>query len=313
MAAGFLDHCDAARAAVSKGDLSLGRKHFEAALKIKPDAIDARYGLATICYLQKDVDSAMDQFAEVQRLDPLHAGSAINLGALFNLKGDYEKAIVHLRRGIQLDRTRSEGYYNLGIAYRKLGKLELAIQAYREAHHLNPRMVEPIYNLANIYKEMERIEQAISHYRQALEINPGFRKARESLELLENKLNASKNANQATADAAMETPTDDPLEGDERLDRMLDPEKDSELLARLHAETSEAMQMVSAWVKYTEDLDEAVRTLAVHVTSSSEQENLRGAMLDMARALGKFEACINKFSEKKAQISEISTQLIEHA
>lgn len=313
MAAGFLDYIDAARAAVAKGELSTGRKHFETALQIKPDAIDARYGLATICYLQKDVDSAMEQFAEVQRLDPLHAGSAINLGALFNLKGDYEKAVVHLRRGIQLDRTRSEGYYNLGIAYRKLGKLELAIQAYREAHHLNPRMVEPIYNLANIYKEMDRIEQAISHYRQALEINPGFRKARESLELLENRLNASKNANQATAEAAMETPTDDPLEGDERLDRMLDPDKDSELLARMHTETGEAMQLVGAWVKYTEELDEKVRTLAVHVTSSTEQENLRGALIDLGRALGKFVSCINKFNEKKAVISEISTKFIEQA
>lgn len=313
MAAGFFDHFDAARSAVGKGDLATGRKHFENALKIKPDAVDARYGLATVCYLQKDIDAAMDQFAEVQRLDPLHAGSAINLGALFNLKGDYEKAVVHLRRGIQLDRTRSEGYYNLGIAYRKLGKLELAIHAYREAHHLNPRMVEPIYNLANIYKEMDRTDQALSHYRQALEINPGYRKARESLEQLERHLHSTKTANQGTADAAMETPTDDPLEGDERLDRLLDPDKDTDLLAKMHADTTEAVQLVAAWVKYTEDLDECVRNLAVHVTSSSEKEHLVDALVGLRRSMAKFENVIRKFDEKRGHISEISQQFIEQA
>ena len=94
----FQSACQEARAAVAKGDLAAARKYFERAVKLQPQSADANYGLATVCYLSKDHLAAVRGFEEVVRLDPLHSGAEINLGALYNLLGKYEDAVTHLRR-----------------------------------------------------------------------------------------------------------------------------------------------------------------------------------------------------------------------
>lgn len=311
---GFLDLCDRARAAIAKGDFPAGRKHFEAALELKPDSADAHYGLATVCYLTKDYDAAFEHFTKVQALDPLHAGAAVNLGALCNLRGEYDEAIAHLRRGIQLDRTRSEGYYNLGIAYRKQGRNELAIQAYREAHHLNPRMVEALYNLANIYFEMERFDQAISHYRQALEINPGFRKAKEGLARAQRQQQRNAEPNDEDDDDGL--PTTSALrcfEDNPKLERLLDPVRDQDLLAEMHKETKEATERVAYWLKLNDQLDAATRHLAIILTAESPVESFDDAFQKFRSSLGKFNQAKELFGQSCDSLTAYRERLIESA
>lgn len=308
---GFLDLCDRARAAIAKGDLAAGRKHFLAALELKPESVDAHYGLATVCYLSKDFDAAYEHFRKVQALDPLHAGAAVNLGALCNLRGEYEEAIVNLRKGIQLDRTRSEGYYNLGIAYRKLGRNELAIQAYREAHHLNPRMVEALYNLANIYFEMERFDQAISHYRQVLDINPGFRKAKEGLARATRKLQQEQGAPQP--DYSEPEPPDDLFDDNVKLDRALDPAQDLDLLTEFHRETAEAQNRAAYWLKQTHQLDEATRHLAIVLTSESPSEGFDDAFDKFRSTLHKFHQSCEYFAQSCETLTAYRARLIDNA
>ncbi len=88
---GYFDHIDAARQAISKGDPARGRKHFQAAIDIRPDSAEAYYGMGTACYLGKDLSAARDCFEKVRELDPSHAGAHINLGALLNLQVNMKK------------------------------------------------------------------------------------------------------------------------------------------------------------------------------------------------------------------------------
>lgn len=309
---GFLDLCDRARAAIAKGDFASGRKHFEAALELKPDSVEAHYGLATACYLSKDFDAAFEHFNKVQALDPLHAGAAVNLGALYNLRGEYDEAINHLRRGIQLDRTRSEGYYNLGIAYRKQGRNELAIQAYREAHHLNPRMVEALFNLANIYFEMERFDQAISHYRQVLEVNPGFRKAKEGLTRALRKMQESQ-TDAPDDDEIPETSSMDVFEENPKLERLLDPARDLDLLTEMHRETGEARDRVAYWLKLNDQLDAATRRLAIVLSADSPTESLDEALERFRGTLSKFKEGTELFGQSCDALTAYRERLIENA
>src|ERR1700737_1546345 len=121
--------CHRARRAIAQGNIEPARQIYLQALGLKSDSPDVHYGLATVCFLLNDLDSAAYHFKEVTRLDPLRAGAHINLGAVYNRLGQVDEAIQVLRRGIQLDTHRAEGYYNLGLAYRRKKQLELAIQA----------------------------------------------------------------------------------------------------------------------------------------------------------------------------------------
>lgn len=310
---GFADHCFEARAAVSRGDFTAAKKHFERALRIKPNSVDAVYGLATVCYLMKDYAAATKLFQDVQQLDPLHAGAAINLGALANLQGEYEQAITYLRRGIQLDRSRSEGYYNLGIAYRKLGRYELAIQAYREAHHLNPRMVEAVYNLANVYFEMARYDQALTYYKRALEINPGFRKAHDGMKRADQKMRESRRPLDSGVIVTGATAAGDPMETDARLDRLLNPEHDQDVLARFFRQTEIAQAACDEWHRATEKFDAAIRAVAIHISTDSPPDDVLASVKQLRGVFEDFRGKFGKFTEAYKALQNLRDQMVEHA
>src|SRR5262245_51426032 len=123
--------CQKAKKAITQGQVDQARQCYLQALGLRSDVPDVHYGLATVCFLMHDYVSAIHHFKEVTRLDPLHAGAYINLGAVYNRLDMLEEAIPVLRRGIQLDMNRGEGYYNLGLVYRRKGQPDLAISAYR--------------------------------------------------------------------------------------------------------------------------------------------------------------------------------------
>src|SRR5438874_11510699 len=184
--------CHKARQAVAQGNHEDARQLYLQALGLKADAPDVHYGLATVCFLLNDLQSAAHHFREVTRLDPLRAGAHINLGAGYNRLDMVDDAIQVLRRGIQLDTHRAEGYYNLGLAYRRKRQLDLAIQAYHEAVRLSPRMADAHLNLANAYLDKGQYSLAVARYRHALEIRPHWEKAENGLEQAEAAMEAAK-------------------------------------------------------------------------------------------------------------------------
>jgi tetratricopeptide (TPR) repeat protein len=198
--------CAKARDAVSAGKYKDAKILYAQAIADQPDSADARYGLATCCFLLGEYEAAIQHFRAVVDRDPTRATAYINLGALYNRLGQQDEAIAHLRKGLQLDSKRAEGYYNLGIAYRHKGLTDLAIQAYREATRLNPKMADAYLNLANALLDVQRYNEAISAYKQALEVRPSFDKAQQGLRNAERALAAQK-AVSAAPTAALSAPT----------------------------------------------------------------------------------------------------------
>ena len=63
--------CQRRRQSIAQGNIEEAREIYQQALAVKADAPDAHYGLATVCFLLNDLDSAAYHFKEVTRLDPL--------------------------------------------------------------------------------------------------------------------------------------------------------------------------------------------------------------------------------------------------
>src|SRR5437870_2750675 len=281
--------CQKARQAVAQGDNEQARQFYLQALGLKADAPDVHYGLATVCFLVNDLQSAAHHFREVTRLDPLRAGAHINLGAVYNRLDMVEDAIQVLRRGIQLDTRRAEGYYNLGLAYRRKRQLDLAIQAYHEATRLNPRMADAHLNLANAYLDKGQYHLAVSHYNQALELRPNWEKAENGLAQAEAAVASLRRPTVPTAAAAAETVSEKGAQAVASATALLDPERTIDpnlhgaLLSHLHHATIESENQGRSFLLVLEkEVEPAIKELS-------------SCLLYPDGSVGGLDTCVQKF------------------
>jgi Tfp pilus assembly protein PilF len=148
---------------------SAAEEEYEAALKAKPDLLDALLGLAKlkrirlacedaiglyekaetirptfdgayglgVCYsyLQRD-DEAVGKFDAATRRDPQAAVAWVGLGTSLAKTGRAAAGIPKLQRAIALEPKMGEAYYALGMAYQAARQPELAQKAFRQAQQL---------------------------------------------------------------------------------------------------------------------------------------------------------------------------------
>lgn len=282
--------CQKARQAVAQGDNEQARRFYVEALALKADAPDVHYGLATVCFLLNDLQSAAHHFREVTRLDPLRAGAHINLGAVYNRLDMVDEAVQVLRRGIQLDTRRAEGYYNLGLAYRRKRQLDLCIQAYHEATRLNPRMADAHLNLANAYLDKGQFHLAVSHYNQALELRPNWEKAENGLAQAESAL-ASLRRPSTPASPAAETVSEKGAQTAGSTTAILDPERTIDpnlhqaLLSHLHHAMIESENQGRSFLLVLEkEIEPAIKELS-------------SCLLYPDGSVGGLDTCVAKFED----------------
>ncbi len=248
--------CQRARQAIAQGNVEDAREIYQQALSIKSDAPDVHYGLATVCFLLNDLESAAYHFKEVTRLDPLRPGAHINLGAVYNRLEQYDEAIKALRRGIQIDPQRAEGYYNLGLVYRNRGEPSLAIQAYLEATRLNPRMVDAHYNLANLYLEMQRYPQAAARYKQVLHLRPNWDKAMQGLSHAQEAMAPPPDEAPNSVEQAVKAVTPE-------VQREVDPNVHGVILTHLHQATIDSESQGKQFLRVLEqEIEPAIKELS---------------------------------------------------
>jgi tetratricopeptide (TPR) repeat protein len=279
--------CQRAKQAITSGQLDPARQFYVQALGLRSDVPDVHYGLATVCFLMQDYVSAAHHFKEVTRLDPLHAGAHINLGAVYNRLDRLDEAIPVLRRGIQLDVSRSEGYYNLGVVYRRKGQIDLAIAAYREATRLNPRMYDAHLNLGNLYYERQQFSMAVAHYRTAVELRPDWEKAQLSLEQAEEQVELARGEAQHAAEpqpVAVGSRAGRKLDPD----RMVDPQEHGPLLNTLHNATIESENQGRGLLKLLlTEVEPAIKDLS-------------NALLQTDHSANELDDCVTKFEKAVA-------------
>jgi len=297
--------CQKAQNAVAQGDNETARQLYLQALGLKSDAPDVHYGLATVCFLLRDLTSAAYHFKEVTRLDPLRAGAHINLGAVYNRMDMLDEAIPALRRGIQLDQRRAEGFYNLGVVYRRKGQADLAIQAYREAVRINPRMADAHFNLGNLYLEKEQYAMALAHYKQATELRPNWEKAQHGVEQCEEVLKENKAA-AANSPVTSTVPAPSNDLGDIKIDpeRLLSPEAHGAVLTSLHRVTIESDGFGRELLQIMErQIEPAIKELSTCLLYPDTSVG------ELSQCLAKFEAAMAHMRKEQQSLQTAMTRI----
>jgi tetratricopeptide (TPR) repeat protein len=151
----YAEECNNLGAAlVQAGKLEDAIRHYEQALRIKPDFAEAHYDLGD----------------DLLRL------------------GQVREAIEHYEQALRTKPDYAEAHNNLGVALEQTGRVQEAIGQYEQALRISPDSVEAHYNLGIALVQVGRVQEAIEHYEQALRIKPDMAEARARLQLAQQAL-----------------------------------------------------------------------------------------------------------------------------
>lgn len=122
-------------------------KHYEAALRIRPDAA-VHNNLGGIFASRGQMDAAMEHFKMAVAIMPDNADAHSNLGRIFAERGQLDNAIVQFHKALESDPNNVNIYGQLGDALRRQGKNAEAAEQWRKATELQPSALSSVYQLA---------------------------------------------------------------------------------------------------------------------------------------------------------------------
>jgi tetratricopeptide (TPR) repeat protein len=189
--------------------------HYQEALRIKPDDVDARYNLANALARQGKTEEAVSHYAGVLQAQPDSAAVHNNMGIALSQLGRTDEAIVHFREAIRIkpafqdagsnlekalmgqararkpvpekvaiqpaDPNSAEGQLRMGLSLYQQGKADEAIPKFEEALRLDPKLVAAHVSLGLIMAQKRNLDKAIEHFRKALKIKPDIAETHNSL------------------------------------------------------------------------------------------------------------------------------------
>lgn len=154
------------------GKLEEAINHYQKALQIQPDCVEALNQLGEIYYLQGKIEEALAQIQQAIKIQPDFAEAYKTLGNLLQFQGKIEAAMRAYSKAIEIKPDFAEAYVNLGNMFYKQGRLDEAIVTYKKALALKPDLAGGYWNLGNISNQLGRIEEAITYWQRAISLKP---------------------------------------------------------------------------------------------------------------------------------------------
>ena len=155
-----------------RGKEAEAQVHYEEALRLKPDYIEAHNNLGNVLVDFNRVPEAIGLYREAIRLEPNYADTHYYLGNALASQGKFDEAIAEYEQALRLRPDYADAQCNLGNTLLTQGQLAQAVVQYRDALRNKPDLFEAQYNLAFALARLGQHEEAIAQYRQALRLNP---------------------------------------------------------------------------------------------------------------------------------------------
>ncbi len=163
------------------GQFAQAAEHFEAAIRLRPDAADAHYNLGNaLCRLGRR-DEAIAHYEHALRANPQMPDAELALGTAIEESGQPGAAIPHYEQALRLEPQHAETHNRLGTALAKSGRPREAIPHFEQALRLRPGQPQVHNNLGNALRAANRHREAIAHYEQAIQLDPAFAEAHTNL------------------------------------------------------------------------------------------------------------------------------------
>ncbi len=164
-----------------RGRLDEAMTHYQKALEIKPDYVEAHNNLGNVLVRLNRIDEALAHYQQALKIEPDYVEAHNNLGNALVRLGRIGEAIEHHQKALEVNPDFAEAHNNLGNALANQGRLDEALAHYQQALEINLDYAEAHNNLGNALVRLKRLDEALAHYQQALEIKPDYAEAHNNL------------------------------------------------------------------------------------------------------------------------------------
>ena len=164
-------HAEGKRA-LAAGNWRAGLAHYEQALRLRPDFVEAYNDLGMALQHFGEWARAAQCYRQAIHLMPSFAPAYNNLGNALRAQGQETAAAAAFEEALRLQPDSPDIAFNLGSACHDQGELDKAVLYYRRALRLRPDYVEVSNSLATAFKEQGLLDEAIVQCRETLKLEP---------------------------------------------------------------------------------------------------------------------------------------------
>jgi len=156
-------------------------KHFEQAVKYKPDNGSYQYYYGSTLMATKQYGKAVDAMQKAVAINPKNGKAQLDLGKLLLMTNKAADSVSHLEIASKGKKTKSSALYFLGLAQYKIKDFTKAISALEKAAKVSPDDAKIFYNLglsreALLGKDatsVEACQPVIDDFKKAVQLNSG--------------------------------------------------------------------------------------------------------------------------------------------
>ena len=154
------------------GDLEQAEAHYEAALRLKPDLVEAWYNLGALEAKRGKTQEAAQDYAAALRIKPDYVEAHLSLGALLAGQKKFDEAIVQFQAAVHAAPDKADAHFNLAAALNAQGDFAGAATHYAEACRLRPDDVEARQSLGLALFCQGKLSEAAAQYQAVLRAHP---------------------------------------------------------------------------------------------------------------------------------------------
>jgi len=188
------------------GESDAAAAAYRAALKHRPDYLEALGNLAALAQEAGELDEAVDLLRRAEGLAPAHPVALNNLGAALRAQGDNAAAAERFERAAAAMPDAAEVHVNLGRARLALGQAAPAAEALARALELTPDDAEALAALAGARALLGDWPAAADAFARAVALAPANAPAQAGLAQAELRLNRHDAARTAAGSALEREP-----------------------------------------------------------------------------------------------------------
>ena len=168
-------------ALVAEGRLDQAVPFFREAVRITPNAADARNDLASALRQTGHLDEAIAEFQQALLVNPADASVHLNLAnALYQAKR-VEDALSEYHEALRRDPEYADAEDTLGYVLLELRRLDEAVTHLQRALQIQPNHLDALYNLGRVRERQGQRDEAIRMYEKALVLRPDYGSAKTRL------------------------------------------------------------------------------------------------------------------------------------
>jgi len=150
------------------------RGAFHSAIRLKPDYIAPRFGLASLEPANKEGwGNTLKLYEIILRLRPNYAQAYFRMGLAYSALGDTKATIKAYRKAIKYDPSYVKAHFNLGLKLIDKRQLTEALQQFEWVLQRNPKHAKSYFNLGRISKYKKDYAAALKYYQKAISLRNG--------------------------------------------------------------------------------------------------------------------------------------------